>query len=108
PNANSILELDGVIVLSDAGIVEPEIVFWHKHYVRSNDYLRVEVSLDREHWTELARFTEADRLRTWQQHVLSLRDYIGQDIYLRFRLTSNDSSQADGWWIDDFAIRERP
>jgi hypothetical protein len=40
----------------------------------------------------------------WIQSTVSLADFVGQTLQLRFRFAS-DSSVADvGWWIDDIQV----
>jgi hypothetical protein len=44
--------------------------------------------------------------RTWTKVEVSLADYAGQDIYLRFRFDTMDdiSNNFEGWYIDDISI----
>ncbi|MBN2306037.1 MAG: hypothetical protein JXQ72_16260 [Anaerolineae bacterium] len=121
--SNSILELDGIIVLNNADlpgdpVVDPELVFWHRYNLTYNDAVYVEVSTDeRQTWINLTgaydTLDQALAYRTtnwsWNQVVLSLADYTGQNIYLRFRIDARSSTYvADGWWIDDFSLRNKP
>ena len=111
-DSNSTLELDGVIDLDNAAVVDPQIVFWHRYALTYHDYIYAEVSTDgRYTWQPLTGSELAyqeDNL-SWGQTVLSLSDYIGQEVYFRFRLDARSHSYTDdGWWIDDFSIRNKP
>ena len=115
--SNSTLELDGVIVLDNAQlegnpVVDPEVVFWHRYALTYNDAIYIEVSTDnRRTWQPLTGTYLAYRTTnaSWTQVVISLADYMGQVIHLRFRLDARNYWQvADGWWIDDFALRNKP
>lgn len=121
--SNSILELDGEIVLDNDQldgnpVVDPEVVFWHRYNLTWNDVIYIEVSTDeRNSWINLTGDYDVrdDGLAyietnwSWTQVAISLADYMGQNIYLRFRIDARSSSHvADGWWIDDFQLRNRP
>jgi len=46
-------------------------------------------------------------LGEWVEEELDLSAYAGQEIYLRFRITSDDNGiTSDGWYIDDVAVLE--
>jgi hypothetical protein len=45
---------------------------------------------------------------SWQQVDLSLGDLIGQDIKIRFQLTSDTYITEDGWYIDDVTLYGSP
>lgn len=116
--SNSTLELDGIIDLNNAAVVDPEVVFWHRYNLTWNDVIYIEVSNNnRESWINLTGTYDKksdglayrDTNWSWTQTIISLADYIGQEIYLRFRIDARNSSHtADGWWIDDFALRNAP
>jgi len=47
---------------------------------------------------------------TWHPASVDLTDYVGQQVYLLFRLDSSSLNRMDGeggWWIDNFEIHER-
>jgi Flp pilus assembly pilin Flp len=110
--SNSVLELDGVIDLADPAVVDPQIAFWQRYDLGYGDRIYAEVSTDnRATWTALTGGSLAYQSSelAWSQKVLSLKNYKGQQIYFRFRLDArSDSRVGDGWWIDDFAIRNNP
>jgi hypothetical protein len=113
---NSTLELDGVIDLT--GTIRPEITFWHRFSLANNDVIYAEISTDGGlTWQNLTGATGVPEAglayRTtnlsWSQVVIPLSTYVGREVHFRFRLDArSDTSVADGWWIDDFAIREEP
>jgi Flp pilus assembly pilin Flp len=113
-NANSSLELDGLIDLTVPESVNPELVFYHSWDLASGDSIFVEASTDQSTWTSLTEDRAFEALQRDSQNnafvreTISLATYQGQMFYLRFRLETNSSSQADGSWIDDFAIQNHP
>ncbi|MBN1680655.1 MAG: hypothetical protein JW966_10210 [Anaerolineae bacterium] len=114
--SNSTLELDYYIDLIDIKPgKEPEVTFWHRYDLTDDDSIWIEVSDDdRVSWHSLVQDVggndtylayEGENL-SWNQVALSLNDYVGQNIYLRFRLDARYNDKvAQGWWIDDFSLR---
>jgi extracellular elastinolytic metalloproteinase len=43
-------------------------------------------------------------LGTWSQVVVDLGSYSGQNVILRFRMTSDDGKAVQGWYIDDVRV----
>lgn len=108
PGTNAVLELDGVVKLSlNPDVTDPEVAFWHHYALGTGDSIRLEVSTDHQAWLTLGSvLATATTNNSWTQQIVSLSDYAGDDIYLRFRLeANNDGSIGNGWWIDDFTIR---
>ena len=85
----------------------PHLSFWHKYSFETNhDFGGVEVSVDGSNWTRLF-FVTGTTVDEWVQEELDLSAYGGQEIYLRFRITSdNNGITSDGWHIDDVEITE--
>jgi len=110
--SNSTLELDGIIDLVNDSVIEPELVFWHRYNLAYNDAIFAEISTnDRITWTPLTGtyIARNDINLGWIQTVISLSTWKGQEIYFRFRLDARTStSVSDGWWIDDFTLRNEP
>jgi carboxypeptidase T len=81
--------------------------FWHRYDTEASyDYGFVQASADGAFWRTLAAY---DGLQTsWQQVDLSLGDLIGQDIKIRFQLTSDTYITEDGWYIDDVTLYGSP
>jgi len=85
--------------------VDPDVVlmFNHKYYVEhDNDNCFVEISTNGNDWQELASWTGL--IESWQLEVLELEEYIDNQVYLRFRLQSDDTLNDPGWKIDDIII----
>lgn len=58
-------------------------------------------------WITLASYTAAST--AWQRVRLDLNPYkTSTQVSVRFRLTTDASGTADGWWIDDISIAESP
>jgi hypothetical protein len=53
-------------------------------------------------WQTLATYN-AGHL-TWTQQTLSMANYYGQTVRIRFHFTSDGSVVAEGWYIDDFQV----
>lgn len=103
--ANADTTLATRIDLSSA--VHPVLTFWHHYSLEENqDYVRLEVSTDNgQNWTQLYSFTGIEN--EWNQERINLSAYAGTaDLGLRFRLTANDSTELDGWYMDDLQIVE--
>jgi subtilisin family serine protease len=97
-----------VVLLTDAfsltGVTDPRLTFWHRYDTQfDQDFAIVEIATDGGSWNELARFSgQADE---YQAVVRSLDEYeSAASARIRFRLVSNDTSEADGWYIDDVLV----
>lgn len=101
------------------GAASPVLVFWHTLQLGATvcsssnwatDHAYVNVSTDGgSTWTQLRDMTNCggNNTTTWSFQQLSLSAYADKKIKLQFRLADNsDSSQADGWHLDDIEIRE--
>jgi len=85
----------------------PKLIFWHKYELKYSDYGRVEISTNNgSSWGQLAYYTNKT-LDSWQRVEIDLANYKGNaTVKVRFRLTSNSSDTADGWYIDDVWVGE--
>lgn len=84
---------------------ETQLSFWHRYSLEQNyDFGRVEVSINGgASWTTLASYTGT--LSSFQKVVLDLSAYDSKpSLLVRFRLQSDYSIRADGWYVDDFEI----
>lgn len=108
---NSTLELDGYIDLTDPAVgAEPLLTFWHKYNLVENDSIIVEFSTDkRVTWPARTILATSTTNLAWTYVEIPLKDFIPSGkVYFRFRLdATSDSSVADGWWIDDFWLRNK-
>lgn len=69
------------------------------------DPVTVEVSTDGNQWTQV--FVKSGRHDWWQKEYVSLENYAGQSIYLRFRLVDqsvDDKLTDPGWTLDNIAL----
>lgn len=95
-NVSSTIQLNGTRLAS-------KLRFWHRYATEKNyDYGKVQVSANGGAWTTLAQYS--DTLSTWTQVTLDLGAYSGQNLAIRFQLTSDSSVTGDGWYIDDIEI----
>jgi hypothetical protein len=110
-NVNATLELDGMVDLTVPESTAPELVFYSQWDLASGDNIYVEASPDRTTWTSLTPARTNSALQgdssnyAFIRETVSLAAYDGQTFYLRFRIASNNSSQKQGWWIDDILIQ---
>ncbi len=102
PNADANLKI--TIDLSTAD--KPVLSFWHKYTTQSYaDYVRVYISTDGSTWYNY--FFKSGSGGIWEQEQIDLSEYVGNpEVTIRFRFTSDSSTQHDGWWIDDVRIGE--
>ncbi|MCZ7547127.1 MAG: immune inhibitor A [Anaerolineae bacterium] len=110
-DSNCVLEFRGVIDLTEA--IDPELTFWDSWHLVQYDRAYVEVQEEgTTTWTNVAaaesgslHFNSTNLTFTYER--ISLADFIGQQIRLRFRLdATNNVAVGDGWYIDDIALRE--
>jgi subtilisin family serine protease len=102
-NADTALSLARPIDLSSLTV--PGLIFWHRYQFESGyDYGHVEASTDGgANWVEVNRYTGSQA--NWTRGQASLGRFAGQPaVWLRFRLTSDESVRRDGWIIDDVAV----
>ena len=79
--------------------------FWHTYRTESTfDYTMVQVSFDGGPWTTLPGAMYTGASGAWQHVELSLADYVGKPVQIRFRLESDEVTTDDGWYIDDVVL----
>jgi len=82
-----------------------KLTFWHNYDLENNrDFAYVEISTGTSgSWVTLQSFT--GNSNGWTQEEIDLSSYDGQSLVkLRFRMTTDESGQLDGWYIDDVAV----
>jgi hypothetical protein len=86
---------------------DPSVIFSHKYDLEEGyDWGYVEVSNNGgSTWTQLGGKFNGTNM-TWHKGERSLASYSGQDILIRFRLTTDSSVVRDGWYIDDVIVGE--
>ncbi|MCD4829005.1 MAG: carboxypeptidase regulatory-like domain-containing protein [Candidatus Cloacimonetes bacterium] len=89
-----------------AGLAHASIEWWEHVYTEPDwDMCTLCVSTDGQNWTTI--YEVSGKHDTWNRRLVSLDDYIGQSLYLRFRLTddSPDERLVDpGWTIDNLLV----
>lgn len=80
--------------------------FWQRYATEANfDFCNIEVSKDNgASWQQIAQFSGTNT--TWTQQTYDISSYANgtTSLKVRFRLTSDASQQADGWYVDDVVI----
>ena len=78
--------------------------FWQKYDLESGyDYGYVEITSDGgTTWTQLKSNTGT--LSTWTKVKLDLSACAGKTVKLRFKLTADNDTTSDGWYIDDVSV----
>lgn len=128
-NTNSSLKLNGLLDLTNAStVIQPELAFWHRWDVAANDKLFVEVSTNLGQTWQALRTSATDttdylyqagvpnlsyKLETIPLYLDTVdgggsQNFIGKKIMVRFRIQTDGSSTADGWYIDDVQFRNKP
>ncbi|MBI4286475.1 MAG: immune inhibitor A [Chloroflexi bacterium] len=100
-NANTAIEFS--VDLRTAQM--PVLSFWHQYALQTNnDFGYVDISTDGTNWRTMFFVTGNS---TWKEEKIDITEFALQDnVRIRFRLWSNDSGTADGWYIDDVSVAE--
>ncbi len=117
-NSNKTLTLNNSINLSS--VLSASLNFWAKWDIEAGyDYVEVLASADGgSSWTPLCgKYTKPGNSNqdlgnplydgsqsTWVSEEMSLDDYIGQTITIRFQLVSDQGVYSDGFYFDDFSV----
>ncbi|MDD4309960.1 MAG: M14 family zinc carboxypeptidase [Candidatus Cloacimonetes bacterium] len=97
-NSNSTCKLISPINLT--GLENANLQFYAKFNIAlDGDYCELAYSTNGTTWKY---FTHFNGVSDWQLYTYSLNHLIGQQVYFRFKLSSNYSGNADGIYIDDF------
>jgi carboxypeptidase T len=80
--------------------------FWNRYYTEEgSDYCHVEVSSDNgTNWNEVTSYS--GNMQTWTYQCFDMTSYCygSQNVRLRFRLSSDNALNYDGWYVDDIKI----
>ena len=80
------------------------LAFWHTYILESGDIAQVDISTDGTSW-QTAKVFFGSVNYTWNRAVVDLGDYTGNEaVRFRYRLTTDGSAKADGWYLDDIMI----
>ncbi|MCD4749853.1 MAG: immune inhibitor A, partial [Thermoanaerobaculales bacterium] len=105
--ASQSLTLVSPVDLSSA--TAPVLSFMHKWIFATADSGNVEISTDSGNsWTPLASYTGGDS-GGWIRERFDLSAYVGSNnVLVRFRITTDPATGADGWHVDDISMAESP
>jgi hypothetical protein len=93
--SNSMTSSNAVTVASG-----DSFTYWTRYGVESNyDYGYAEISTDGVSWNNL--FTFQGSQSSWTQKSHSLSSYVGEDVFFRFRYTSDGNTNNGGIYLDD-------
>jgi len=99
-NTNSTCKLLQPINLQ--GVLNANLQFYAKHNINlDGDYCSLMYSTNGTQWRYLDHFVG---ISDWQLHSYSLNHLLGCNVYLRFKMGSTGSGNADGIYIDDFKV----
>lgn len=103
-NANNSMTLKNPVNASGSDALV--LSFWQKYAVQSDkDYCRVEISSNNgATWQQAVRYTGT--VSTIHQCQIDITKYANHssNVKVRFRLTADASTIADGWYVDDILI----
>jgi hypothetical protein len=109
PASTSILTLPRVVLGP-----EPVLRFNHIAIVAFGDFALVEISANnRASWNALKYYNITGHPQwadssadpgDWELQMVDLHAYEGDSVNIRFRLVSNTSNNADGWYVDDIYV----
>ncbi|MCH8836929.1 MAG: S8 family peptidase, partial [Candidatus Marinimicrobia bacterium] len=98
PHKEYILELDRVVELSARS--SAYISFWQTHSLGPGDTVFVETAGPNSDWV-VARYFIGSNSPDWQESAVVLDITKEPSPRIRFRLSSDGSGEADGWYLDD-------
>lgn len=117
--ANNTLSLSSPISLQSENAELALLRFQTKWAIEEGyDYAQLLLSTDAANWTPLCGlytitgvggFQPEEPLysgiqETWVQEEIDISEYLGQDIYLQFRLVSDNFIELDGFYFDDLEV----
>jgi carboxypeptidase T len=118
PNASEVITLSNPVSLS--GALKATLKFWARWEIESRyDYVQAQVSANNGPWIPLCgKYTKPgsganqpldepvyDGFRTsWVKEEISLDDYLGQNIRIRFLIGTDGWAEYDGFYFDDLEI----
>ncbi|MCI0473048.1 MAG: T9SS type A sorting domain-containing protein [Ignavibacteria bacterium] len=103
-NTNNIMTLNFPLNTSTSPVVF--LSFWHKYNTEAvSDFCRVEVSDNNgANWTEVISYN--GDMQTWTFQNFDITSFCNgsSNVRVRFRLTSDNALNYDGWYVDDIKI----
>lgn len=107
--ANADVRLTMSAGLDFTQVAAAAVTYWDRYVTEADyDYCLVEISTDGgAAWTTLSKVSGSNLV--WTEHWLDASTAAGgTQVKFRFRLTSDQSLQYDGWWVDDIVIKVYP
>ncbi len=102
-NINKIAKLNTILNMND--VSSGNVSFKIKYNLETNyDFLYFEISTNNTQWTTIQAYTG---ISDWKTVVSSLDSYAGHDVYLRFRISTDEGTTSDGVYIDDIMFDNR-
>lgn len=93
-------------IIDVADMLTKEMSFFHHHDLEYGfDYGYVEISKDNGQTWSLPILTVTGSNSSFEQVVLDLSRYHAPRLRVRFRLSTDSSFTADGWYIDDIRLQ---
>ncbi len=89
-----------------AGSVWPVLRFWDRHVFANGDYGRLEISVDAGASWKAIYGAAGTRAEFAEQSVDLSPWKNSSQVWLRFRVTTDGNTTADGWAIDDLSVAE--
>lgn len=100
--STAILSLQTPINLSQA-TDDVVVELWHKYHTEHDyDFCYLDYSTDGTNWTTLSSFDGYPG--EWCQEIIPIPQLVNSQVYFRFVLTTDDSVDDPGWWIDQIKI----
>jgi len=100
-NENSTVFFGSGVDLTDA--ISAHVEYQTRYDIESGyDYAYFQVSADSSNWTTLATYSGTQT--SWTDESFDLSNYLGGDVFFRFKLESDTYVTEDGIYIDCFAI----
>jgi len=83
-----------------------QLSFWHKYATEATyDFCYVEVSSDNgTTWQQVTKYDGTLSTWTYQSFDISQYTNASSQVKIRFRLTSDANTVADGWYVDDIKL----
>ena len=85
------------------GVSSATLTFWEKFDFASGDESVVYMYLGNREWVDIRRFVGKNST-PWRQVSFDLSPFVGRSIELNFRVNSDATGTADGWYIDDVVV----
>jgi len=93
----------GLINLDLGEVRDADLVFWTKYTIVEPNQGYIEVSTDDKHtWEVLESFSGYQY--DWEQVIIDLDTYVGEEIWLAFHYKSTDEVVDLGWYIDSVIV----